>query len=442
MLILVALLLQGCGSGSGETETDSGADNVVTSSVGTSAETEAETVEIDLKAYRIINDSSGKKAVSSAMNIFSRRVGDIRALAAYTSGTFTEYTNELHFGLRARDDERAAGLNFRDYRIVLEADRSLSVSAVSIYGLVYAAKALNGLIDADGVLALPGDTVTGVYEYENTEAGRKLAEYENADGRMLVMSHRGDFANNPENSLPAFESCISGGVDIIETDIVKTASGSYMLMHDKTVDRTTTGKGNIADLTDSELKSLKLKTGSGGSGSGITKYGIPFFSDMLEICRGRILINMDKFDASSRADVYELLVKYGMVDYAVFKGGDAFGDLDKWFADFIDAGKQLPTFSTMIYASKPEDAKSKLTEYYGYTAMAELGCSSFNKGQQISLCDFCKTQGIRPMVLTIAASYNGLGADSESVWHQLDIRGFSVLMTNQPLAMASFFSKK
>lgn len=55
---------------------------------------------------------------------------------------------------------------------------------------------------------------------------------------VLVVSHRGDWRNAPENSLQAFQNCIDMGVDMVELDLKKTKDGELILMHDNTLNRT------------------------------------------------------------------------------------------------------------------------------------------------------------------------------------------------------------
>lgn len=66
---------------------------------------------------------------------------------------------------------------------------------------------------------------------------------------VLVVAHRADWRFAPENSLAAIENSIRLGADVVELDIQKTKDGQLILMHDKTLDRTTTGKGKIAEWT-------------------------------------------------------------------------------------------------------------------------------------------------------------------------------------------------
>ena len=66
---------------------------------------------------------------------------------------------------------------------------------------------------------------------------------------VFVAMHRGDWRNFPENSKGAILSSIRLGADIVELDVHMTKDGRFVLNHDATVDRTTTGKGKVGDLT-------------------------------------------------------------------------------------------------------------------------------------------------------------------------------------------------
>jgi glycerophosphoryl diester phosphodiesterase len=57
--------------------------------------------------------------------------------------------------------------------------------------------------------------------------------------RVLVIAHRGDSKAAPENTLPAFESAVKVGADLVELDYVHTADGVPIVIHDDTLDRTT-----------------------------------------------------------------------------------------------------------------------------------------------------------------------------------------------------------
>jgi glycerophosphoryl diester phosphodiesterase len=77
---------------------------------------------------------------------------------------------------------------------------------------------------------------------------------------VKVSCHRGANRYAPENTLPALELAAQLGADYIEFDIRTTRDGRFFLLHDRTLDRTTTGKGPIADVPADVVE--KLDAGS------------------------------------------------------------------------------------------------------------------------------------------------------------------------------------
>lgn len=78
--------------------------------------------------------------------------------------------------------------------------------------------------------------------------------------RPLVIGHRGAMAMAPENTLSSFRLALEQGADGIECDVHLTRDGQVVVMHDFTLDRTSTGQGAIADHPLSDL--LHLDAGS------------------------------------------------------------------------------------------------------------------------------------------------------------------------------------
>ena len=76
------------------------------------------------------------------------------------------------------------------------------------------------------------------------------------DGLPLVIAHQGGEHLAPSNTMIAFEQAVNMGVDVLETDIHITKDGQLIAIHDPTVDRTTDGKGLVADLTLEEIQRL------------------------------------------------------------------------------------------------------------------------------------------------------------------------------------------
>ncbi len=75
-----------------------------------------------------------------------------------------------------------------------------------------------------------------------------------------ICAHRGANETHPENTLEAFKEAVRLGAHMVEFDVQITKDKQLVIMHDKSVDRTTNGKGLVSDLTLSEIK--KLDAGS------------------------------------------------------------------------------------------------------------------------------------------------------------------------------------
>jgi len=71
-----------------------------------------------------------------------------------------------------------------------------------------------------------------------------------------LCAHRGAMDTHPENTLPALQEAARLGAQMIEFDIQLTKDSMMIIMHDDGVDRTTNGKGNVADLTYKYIRSL------------------------------------------------------------------------------------------------------------------------------------------------------------------------------------------
>jgi len=79
----------------------------------------------------------------------------------------------------------------------------------------------------------------------------------------LLAAHRGGALLWAENSLLAFRSALALGADFLELDVHLTRDGEVVVIHDATLDRTTTGTGPVRDRTLAELGALRLKDRGG-----------------------------------------------------------------------------------------------------------------------------------------------------------------------------------
>lgn len=150
------------------------------------------------------------------------------------------------------------------------------------------------------------------------------------ENTVMVASHRGDWRNFPENSLEAIESAIKMGVDIVEIDLQRTKDGELILMHDATLDRTSTGTGMIADTTLAYIKTLKLRNGCNIR----TKHNVPTLREALKLAKGRVMLNLDKADRYFE-QVYELMKETGTTKQIVMKGNKSADEVKNQYGEYL-----------------------------------------------------------------------------------------------------------
>ena len=75
--------------------------------------------------------------------------------------------------------------------------------------------------------------------------------------KVQITAHRGASGYAPENTLSSVKKALEIGVDRIEMDVQQTSDGVVVVLHDKTLDRTTNAKGKVGKMTFKELQDVK-----------------------------------------------------------------------------------------------------------------------------------------------------------------------------------------
>src|SRR5690349_7670250 len=115
-----------------------------------------------------------------------------------------------------------------------------------------------------------------------------LHDFYHRPERVLVVAHRSAHLVHPENSLAAIRDAIAIGADIIELDVRKTKDGVYVVLHDKTIDRTTASKGAVSSYTYDQLKKIPLLQNGQP-----TSERIPTFESALRTAKDHIMVDID-----------------------------------------------------------------------------------------------------------------------------------------------------
>ncbi len=282
------------------------------------------------------------------------------------------------------------------------------------------------------------------------------AQIHNPDSKYVVVAvHRGDWRNYPENSIPAIESVIRMGADIVEIDVHMTADSVLVLCHDGDVLRTTNfskvfkdepGKSaRISNLTLDEIKRLSLKRAHGVA---IDTLRMPTLEEALMCTKDRICVNIDKgydyYDAALK-----ITEKLGVTDQVLIKGKKPIEVVAEHEAPYPHNMMYMP----VVDIQKPGGKKlfgSYLEQ--GVVPLAYEVCWQNNDDAAFEdACEAIIAQGSKVWVNTIWASLcGGDGNDDDAafqeedpgkVYRQYIDAGVSMFQTDRPELLIGWLTK-
>ncbi len=145
----------------------------------------------------------------------------------------------------------------------------------------------------------------------------------------LLIGHRGYPAKFPENTLAAFEGAIQAGCDMIELDVTLTQDRKVVVIHDDSLERTTTGKGLVRNHRLAEIKQLEAGSWFDSRFAGER---VPELAEVLELTASRCMLNIEikgsAFEADYPSDAIEHQVaalsrKHGAMDRVIVSSFDS-----------------------------------------------------------------------------------------------------------------------
>ena len=269
-----------------------------------------------------------------------------------------------------------------------------------------------------------------------------LAEMNNPDSKnVLVISHRGDWRNYPENSIPAIESVIDMGVDIVEIDLKLTKDSVLVLCHDKTIDRTTSGKGFVADMTLDSIKGFVLKRAHGVKTDSLR---MPTLKEALLVCKDRVVVNVDH-----AYDYYDKVIKVteelGMTGQVLIKGKKSHDDINKKMSAYKTNLIYMP-----IIDANTDKGISLYREYCtnGIVPFAYEICWNRMTPQVKECMNGIKLSGSKLWVNSLWGSLSG-GNDDDRALHNVDDvygnlveLGATMIQTDRPDLLLGYLKRK
>ncbi len=259
--------------------------------------------------------------------------------------------------------------------------------------------------------------------------------------KVAVIMHRGDWRNTPENSIQAITNSIEMGADMVEIDLKISKDSVLILMHDKTLDRTTNATGRPEDYTLAELKEMRLTNGIGRN----TEHQIPTLEEAMIAAKGKIWINLDKaydyFDL-----VKEVLEETGTANQVMIKSSHPFSVVKRDNSEIIDNLFYMP-----IVNANDKDAKKFIKEYVkGMQPKVFEVCFAEYNSNVDEIIELIKNSGSEVWINTLWASLCGGMDDDRAVeknqedetWGKVIDMGATFIQTDRPVELIEYLKEK
>ncbi len=258
--------------------------------------------------------------------------------------------------------------------------------------------------------------------------------------KVLVAVHRADWRNFPENSIEGIKSAIEMGVDMVEIDVSKTKDGKLVLMHDKTIDRTTTGKGNVSDWTLDSLKTLFLRSGHGQP----SRFKIPTLEEAMLTAKGKVLVNLDKcYDYFPEA--YKILMETNTIGQTVIKAQKPYETVNKEFGAYLDKVIFMP----IIDLDKPDAAKLVDGYLKNYKPVAFEFIFKKEESATPEILNKVTKNGSKVWINSLWASLNGghdddlaVQKDKDSTYGWILSKKATIIQTDRPILLLNYLKEK
>lgn len=238
----------------------------------------------------------------------------------------------------------------------------------------------------------------------------------------VVSAHRGGpTVGFPENCTATFENAIQYNPAIIETDIALTKDSVLVMMHDNTLDRTTTGTGNINEYTYEELQALFLEDNEGNR----TPYKIETLDEVLQWGKGKVVYTLDVKRGVPFKMVVDAVRRNNAENYSIIITYNA--------NQAAEVATLAPDLMLSVSARGKEDVERM--ENLGVKAenMVAFVGTSFPKPE---VMDYMKLKGITCISGTMGNLDKSAIANGDKIYLDIVKAGVMIISTDRPVEVA------
>ena len=239
----------------------------------------------------------------------------------------------------------------------------------------------------------------------------------------LISAHRGGpYPGFPENSIETFANIVHHTSTVIECDVAMSKDSVLVLMHDRNLDRTTTGEGPIKEAYFKDLQELKLVDNEDKK----TEFKIPTLDKVLEWGKGKVLFTLDIKRGVPFAKVLEMVEKHNATDYAAiitYRIQDAklVHDLNKEVMISVSA-RDKGALEQIEKANLPAD------KLLGFVGTRQPDLSHYNR---------LREKGIKTILGTLGnLDKSAIAKGNDEVYLTYIKNGANIIATDRPLEVA------
>ncbi|MCR9101232.1 MAG: glycerophosphodiester phosphodiesterase family protein [bacterium] len=262
--------------------------------------------------------------------------------------------------------------------------------------------------------------------YEQRTPSTPLASVKHPVSRPLISAHRGGrfIAGYPENALETFQFVAKQAPVIVECDVNMSVDSVLFLLHDNTLNRTTTGGGAAQETSWADIHDLFLKDDYGT----VTRYHPPSLDEVLHWAGRGHQLTLDVKRGVPIEKVVETVRNMGAIDYASV--------ITYNYEDALKAYLEDPRIRISVNIRNEEELKRymdgpfNLKNLMAFTGLTERPASFYRQ---------LKDAGITVIIGTIGNLDQSATAKGDRIYHQLFKAGADILATDRPLAVHKAF---
>ena len=266
--------------------------------------------------------------------------------------------------------------------------------------------------------------------------------YETAADHKIIVAHRGVAGGNiPCNTLPAYETALKQGADMIEVDLSRTADGQLVIFHPGMEPVHLFSNRRIPRMTLEEVKKLRYANYDNTE----TQFGLVMFDEVLEQFKGRCYINVDKFWGCPE-DIYRAVKKHGMEEQILVKSNLS----EKVLKVLEDLAPELP-FVPIVSETHPmhEELMNRNINYVGAEVLFKQDDSEVASDAFIEkMHKDGKLVWVNSIIYDYRAQLSGGHSDDtalcesmEKGWGWLGDKGFDFIQTDWPGMLVQYLKE-